>query len=397
LHFDILLTNADGVIVSSSAERSFENLGQNIPASILQMIDSGEHPLVMSRLGEIYQNRQQVVGIPLATSINGEMYTYGYLFVTGDIVSLRQEWRNFSSAFIFLSLSVMVLAVVIAFIASKKQAEPIDEMANAARRFAHGEFDVRVSSPRRLDEIGQLAEAFNTMADSLESSEQMRRDFIANLSHELKTPMTVIAGFAEGLLDGTIRREDEERYLGVISSETRRLSRLVKSMLEISTLKETDVITILESSFDISEVARLSLLSLEGKIEKKQLFVEAELPDDEIMARGDKDAITQVVYNLIDNAIKFSNHGSTIGIKLWKQKDRVSVSITNHGENIPSEELPHIFERFHKIDKSRGIDRDGVGLGLYIVKAILDSHSEDIFVTSSNGVTKFTFSLKVAK
>jgi len=151
----------------------------------------------------------------------------------------------------------------------------------------------------------------------------------------------------------------------------------------------------LERSFDITEVTRLSLLSLEGEIEGKQLVVEAELPDDIIMTRGDKDSITQVVYNLIENAIKYSAYGNTIGLELWQQESKVFVSVTNHGETIPEQELPHIFERFHKTDKSRGIDRDGVGLGLFIVKAILDSHNEDIFVTSNNGVTKFIFSLTV--
>ncbi|MCL2628873.1 MAG: HAMP domain-containing histidine kinase [Oscillospiraceae bacterium] len=392
--FDLLITNADGIVVSYSAH-AFGKLGERVPEHILRTIDIGDGSVMMSTLGQIYSARRQVAGVPLAMSMSGELRTYGYLFLSSDVASLRQEWRNFSTAFILLSLSVMVLAFIISFIALKKQSEPLNEMADAARRFARGEFDVRVKSTGRLDEIGQLTEAFNAMADSLESSEQLRRDFIANLSHELKTPMTVIAGFAEGLLDGTIKRENEARYLNVISSETRRLSRLVRSMLELSTLDETDAALMLESSFDISEVARLSLLSFEGEIEAKQLVVEAELPDDAVLTRGDKDSITQVVHNLIDNAIKFSNHNGVIGLELWQHGEKVFVSVTNHGETIPEQELPNIFERFHKTDKSRGIDRDGVGLGLYIVKAILDSHNEDIFVTSNAGVTKFIFSLTV--
>jgi len=392
--FNLLLTNADGVVVSYS-EFAFESLGETVPEHVLQIIDDGEQSVIMSTLGQIYLARRQVTGIPLVMSMSGEMHTYGYLFVTSDVASLRQEWQNFSTAFILLSLSVMILAFVMSFIALKKQTEPLDEMANVARRFARGEFDIRVQNPGRLDEIGQLIEAFNAMADSLERAEQLRRDFIANLSHELKTPMTVISGFAEGLLDGTIRREDEQHYLNIISSETRRLSRLVRSMLEISTLEETNMSSMLERSFDISEVVRLSLLSFEGEIEAKQLVVEAELPDDVIMTRGDKDSITQVVYNLIDNAIKFSGKGSVIGLELWQQENKVFVAIINHGETIPAKELPHIFERFQKTDKSRGKDRDGVGLGLYIVKAILDSHNEDIFVTSDAGETRFIFSLTV--
>jgi len=394
--FNLLLTNVEGIVVSCS-EQAIENIGKSIPTNVLEPPIAAESHVVLSTLGGIYPTQRHATGISLNVRVDGQWRTFGHLYVTGDIASLRQEWRNFSIAFVMLALSVMVLAFIISFLTLKKQSEPLGEMANAARRFARGEFDIRVKNSGRLDEIGQLTEAFNTMADSLESSEQLRRDFIANLSHELKTPMTVISGFAEGLLDGTIRKEDEVRYLSVISSETKRLSRLVKSMMEVSTLNETDASLMLESSFDISEVARLSLLSLEGAIEGKELVVETQLPDDVIITRGDKDSITQVLYNLIDNAIKFSIKGSTIRLELWKQDQRVFVAVTNHGETIPEEELPHIFERFHKTDKSRGIDRDGIGLGLFIVKTILDSHNEDIFVTSASGVTKFIFSLTVTQ
>ncbi|MCL2463354.1 MAG: HAMP domain-containing histidine kinase, partial [Defluviitaleaceae bacterium] len=314
-----------------------------------------------------------------------------------DLAAFRQEWQQFSSVFLLIALNVMALTFVISFVATKKQAEPLNEMAGAARRFARGDFAARVGDTERQDEIGELTRAFNAMADSLESSETLRRDFIANLSHELKTPMTVIAGFAEGLLDGTIPRENEARYLGIISSETRRLSRLVKSMLEVTTLQSANSGAALEGSFDISEVVKIALLSLDGKIESKRLEVEAKLPEGSIITRGNGDSIMQVVYNLIDNAIKFSPPDGIVSLELWKQGPRAYVSVENRGETIPDEELPHIFDRFHKTDKSRSIDREGVGLGLYIVKTILDNHNEDIFVTSTDGLTRFMFSLTIAQ
>jgi len=392
--FDLLVTNATGVVESCS-DKTIINLGKFVPDSMLHSVSTNESRVTITTLGQIYPERRQVSGIPLSMNRDGDMHTFGYLFVTSDIAAFRQEWNNFFNAFILIALSVMIVAFVSSFVATKKQAEPLNEMASAARRFARGEFDVRVKDQGRQDEIGQLTEAFNVMADSLESSEQQRRDFIANLSHELKTPMTVIGGFADGLLDGTIPQEDEKRYLGIISSETRRLSRLVKSMLEISTLRAKESSTVFESSFDISEVARLALLSLDGKIEEKQLDIEAELPDEAIMTRGDADSITQVVFNLIDNAIKFSYPGGVIELEIWKKDPKAYVSVTNRGETIPADELPLIFERFHKADKSRSVNRDGVGLGLYIVKMILDNHNEDIFVTSSAGVTRFLFSLTI--
>jgi signal transduction histidine kinase len=392
--FDLMVTDVNGVVESCS-EKAFMNLGMLVPADILQVASNNENTVMMSSLGQIYSERRQVACTPLYRDIIGGTRIFGYLFVTSDMSVFRQEWQAFSSVFILIALNVMLFAFVITFLATKKQAEPLNEMASAARRFARGDFSARVKARGKLDEIGQLTEAFNAMADSLESYEQHRRDFIANLSHELKTPMTVIAGFAEGLLDGTIPRKDETRYLKVISLETKRLSRLVKSMVDMSTLRPTNNGALLESSFDISEVVRLALLSLDMKIEEKRLDVETSLPEEAIMTRGDGDSITQVIYNLIDNAIKFSGPGGVIGLELWKRGNRAYVSVLNQGKTIPPDELPHIFDRFHKADRSRGVDREGVGLGLYIVKTILDNHNEDIFVTSSGGYTKFLFSLTV--
>ena len=393
--FDLLLTDTEGVVTACS-ERDFRHLGKTVPDSALTQTIAGNTTMTLSTLEQIYTERRQIAGIPLSVSINGNIHIFGYLFISSDLATFSLAWQQFTSVFVIIALNVMILAFVISFIATKKQAEPLDEMAGAARRFAHGDFSIRVEDMGRTDEIGQLAQAFNAMADSLESSEELRRGFIANLSHELKTPMTVITGFAEGLMDGTIPYSSADRYLSVISSETRRLSRLVGSMLDISMLQSADVSQILDSSFDISEVVRLTLLSFEAKIEEKNLEIEAELPEEAILTRGDEDSITQVVYNLIDNAIKFSTPSGMMRLELWKQGDRAYISVENSGETIPPDEMPHIFERFHKTDKSRSADPEGVGLGLYIVKTILDNHNEDVYVTSSDGVTRFVFTLTVA-
>ena len=393
--FDLIVTNSDG-IVESCSEGARCNIGKSVPEVILHSLSTEDCTVVTTTLGQIYPTQRQITGVPLVLNSGGEERTFGYLFVSSDISVFRQEWSDFYSIFMIIAAAVMVLAFIVSFVATKKQAKPLNEMVNASQRFARGDFEVRVKEYGKKDEIGQLIEAFNVMADSLESSEQLRRDFITNLSHELRTPMTVITGFADGLLDGTIPKEDEARYLGIISSESRRLSRLVRSMLEISTLQVSEDNVLLDSNFDITEVVRLALLSLDEKIEEKKLKIKAEVPDEPIMTRGDADSIAQVVYNLIDNAIRFSNHGGEIDLELWNQDPRVYVSVTNRGEMIPAEDLPHIFERFHKADKSRSADKDSVGLGLYIVKKILDNHNEDIFVTSADGTTRFMFSLTIA-
>ena len=394
--FDLLVTDSDGVVCACS-DRDFQNLGRIVPESVIQLAASGDGEIILSTLGHIYPDRRQIAYAPLGMRANGDSDIFGYLFVSSDLASFREEWRQFSSVFTLIALNVMVLAFVISFVATKKQAEPLNEMASAAHRFARGDFSMRVRNSGRIDEIGELTLAFNTMADSLENSEMLRREFIANLSHEMKTPMTVITGFVDGIIDKTIPQEKQEQYLSIISSETHRLSRLIKSMLDMSKLQSADDGAVLEGAFDITEVARLALLSLGTKIDEKCLDVEAGLPEEAIMTRGDKDSITQVVYNLVDNAIKFSTPGGVITLELWKQGQQAYVSIENHGETIPQDELPHIFDRFYKADKARSANREGIGLGLYIVKMILDKHNEDIFITSRNGATKFVFTLTIAK
>ena len=341
-------------------------------------------------LGGRFRRPRYVIGEKIVSIPTGE--TIGYLFMSANSESMSVLWRQFSGLFMNISLLVIVVAFVVSYVISKKQTRPINEMVAAANKFAKGDYSIRVRNDRE-DEMGYLADAFNAMAESMEKSEKLRREFIANISHELKTPMTTISGFTDGILDGTIPPEKEREYLQVVSSETKRLSRMVRSMLKMSQLQSMESTVVLQKQFDIGEVMRLSILSLEQKITQKGLEVEAELPEEPLIVKGDQDAIMQVVYNLIDNAVKFSESGGVLRLDLWKEGSKAFVSVENTGAEIPKEELPLIFDRFHKTDKSRNMDKDGVGLGLYIVKTILDNHNEDIFVSSENGVTKMMFTL----
>jgi signal transduction histidine kinase len=243
-------------------------------------------------------------------------------------------------------------------------------------------------------EIKELAVSFNNMADSLQETERQRREFIANISHELKTPMTTIAGYTDGILDGTIPPEQEKQYLHIISDESRRLSRLVRRMLEVSQIQSREVMR--KAPFDVCESMRRVLISLEKKITDRGLDVEADIPDGSVTVLGDNDLITQVIYNLLENATKFARPGSTLYLGLATSNGKALISVRNDGDTIPAEEIPLLFERFHKSDKSRSEDKDGVGLGLYIVRMILEQHKEHIAVSSEDGVTTFTFTLSLA-
>lgn len=392
--FHIVACNSVGTVISCS-DRVINcgHLGMQVPDALRGEIDAvGEYSGITS-MGGLYPENRYVIGTSVRSNVTGN--TICYLFLSGQTASMVEMWREFAGMFFITAVCVVSIAFIISLITTKKQARPINEMALAAHRFARGDFAVRVSETGRRDEIGELADAFNIMADSLERSEKQRSEFIANVSHELKTPMTTIAGFADGILDGTIPRERENAYLEIISSETRRLSRLVRSMLEMSRFQAMDAETALRQSFDISETIRVAILSLESKITERGLDVAAQLPEEPIVTMGDRDSILQVIYNLIDNAAKFAEKSSAIGIELWKENGRAFVAVENHGATIPQEQLPMIFDRFHKTDKSRSMDRDGVGLGLYIVKTILDRHNQDIFVTSEAGVTRFVFTLQL--
>lgn len=268
-------------------------------------------------------------------------------------------------------------------------------MAEAAHRFSHGDFSQRISVDSKVKELRELTEAFNSMADSLERAEQKRRDFIANVSHELRTPMTTISGFTDGILDGTIPKEREDEYLMIISDESRRLSRMLSRMLEMSRLEEMDKSEVQQKSFDLTEAIGLTLLSLEGRINEKHIEIEAQIPEEAVNVCGDADSIRQVFYNLLDNAVKFSPDGGKVAVNLYKRDEKAFVSVRNSGETIAPEELGRIFDRFHKADRSRSLDREGAGFGLYIVKTIIENHGGSIDVWSRNGETEFTFGLNL--
>ena len=313
-----------------------------------------------------------------------------------DPSSLTEMWRAFAGIFFFTALTVLLVAVVSCSVMTAHQTKPLQDMVKASRRFAGGNFDQRVVKSGNIDEIDELADSFNAMADSLQRTELQRREFIANVSHELKTPMTTIGGYTDGILDGTIPPEKANQYLQTISDETKRLARLVRRMLEISRLQASDFIRD-KKRFDICESMRCAIISMEKKIMDRGLDVEAEIPDEPVWVLGDPDLITQVVYSLLENAAKFAPEGTMLKLALGQRGGKAVVAIQNEGETIPPEELPLLFERFHKSDKSRSMDKDGVGLGLYIVKAILNQHREEIWVTSVNGVTTFTFTLTLTK
>ena len=385
----IIVATPEGVVVYATRGGNALPALQyaSLPQQTVDEIVDGSS-MGMTTLGGLYGEARYLVGLPIT---NAAGHLQGLVLVSASASNISGVWRDLSAILLVTALAVILIAAIISSVTSMRQSQPIKEIAAAARQFGLGQLDVRVDVGSRRDEVGELAEAFNAMADSLSKSEQRRSEFIANVSHELKTPMTTIAGFADGILDGTIPPDQERHYLEIISSETRRLSRLVRSMLDLSRLQSDERAA--QQQFDICETMIRSLVTLERKVNAKSLEVDAQLPDEPIPVWGDQDAITQVCYNLLDNAIKFSREGGVLGLSVTAKGAKATVTISNQGETIPPEEQQLVFDRFHKTDHSRSADRDGVGLGLYIVKTILNSHKENIVCTSEDGVTKFVFTL----
>ena len=385
-----LICNADGNLLLTT-DPSLANRVLTVPKDISEGAMSSEPYAVRTTLGSIYADTHFVVGVPIESG----GATVGFVLAVTGARALTTMWRTFIGLFFMTAVTVLLLSFVVSAWVSMRQSHPIHEMAEATRRFADGNFDVRMHNYAGVTEITELADAFNNMADSIQETERQRREFIANVSHELKTPMTTIAGYTDGILDGTIPPEQEKEYLRIISDESRRLSRLVRRMLEVSQLQSRDL-NRTKAPFDVCESMRRVLISMEKKITDHGLDVDADIPDSGIMVLGDNDLITQVIYNLLENATKFARKGSALYLGVTTSNGKALVSVRNEGDTIPAEEIPLLFERFHKSDKSRSEDKDGVGLGLYVVKTILDQHKEHIAVTSENGLTTFTFTVTLA-
>ena len=339
----------------------------------------------------LYEEERFVTAVPITDSAG---YGVGIVLVSTPMEQVTRILQKVSDTYLFVSVLAVLIAVVIMTFVARNQSKPLKDMAKAANDFGHGTLDARVQvDPKSPDEVQDLALAFNNMASSLQQSEYQRQEFGAIVSHELKTPMTTISGFVDGMLDGTIPPERHNHYMHMVSDETKRLSRLVRSMLDISRLQDQDIPEEKKSRFDLQELAGQVLITFEQKIEAKNLNVDVVFPNHPTFTRAGPDYITQVSYNLLDNAVKFCPEGGDLALQIKEGNTKVYVSISNSGETIPQSELPLVFDRFHKLDKSRSKNREGWGLGLYIVKTIVCRHGEDISVTSQNGITTFTFTL----
>ena len=392
---DVLIADTRGVVTMCSCDQfQCSHLGRKLPANISDSIDRVGYVYATGVLEGIYADERYLYGVPVESAADSSLM--GYVLVSSTTRDAGVVINRSIGLFLLTAIVVLLVAMLATAVLTRRQSETLRSLSLAARQFAHGDFSARIYADGTDEETMELATAFNNMAASLEKSEALRQEFVSNVSHELKTPMTTIAGFMDGMLDGTIPKEKHAYYMHTVSDEVKRLSRLVRSMLDISRLQSTGE-EIKKSRFDVTEALGRTLLTFEQKIEAKALDVQVDMPEKEVWVMANEDSITQVIYNLIDNGVKFATDGTPFCLTVSTAGSKALISVANSGPTIPTEELALLFDRFHKSDKSRSKDTSGVGLGLYIVKTILLSHGEDITVTSREGITTFTFTLTLTK
>lgn len=397
---DIYLVQTNGSVVigriSTTDRLNIESPDMSIPASVMNTIAKSDTDFYeqSGELGGFYNRPYLTVGTSIKDN-NGQII--GAVFVSSRADSMLKYMRDIFRVFVFCVAVVLLFTFAAIYYVTQRLVRPLRQMAGAARSFAEGDFNIRVPVGEP-DEIGQLAVAFNNMASSLVSLEEMRRSFVANVSHELRTPMTSIAGFIDGILDGTIPQEKQGYYLEIVSDEVKRLSRLVYSLLNIARIEAGEV-HIQQSTFNVAETIKRVMVGFEYAVSEKHLVVEGmdALADMQLTVLADPDVTHQILFNLVENAVKFSNEGGTVSITTAARGRRVFVSVRNTGMGIPAQDLPHVFERFYKTDKSRSTDHKGVGLGLYIVRSMLLLQGQDITVKSMEGqYCEFVFTLERA-
>lgn len=406
---DIFVTDLEGNVLFGAYANSTSNIGANfipqtkISADIVKRASEGSYT-GDGRKNGIYDTPYYVVGVPLysvaetsssaAGDENSTRVPVGAVFAAMNAASLTEYQFAALQMFLIAAAAAFILAFVVVGLFSYRLVKPLRQMSAAAKSFGDGDFSIRVPVTSN-DEIGQLATAFNNMADSLSGSESMNRSFVANVSHELKTPMTTIAGFIDGILDGTIPPDMQNHYLQLVSEETGRLARLIQNMLDLSKL-ESGEYQVNARMFNIWETLTGVALSAEQRINDGMIDIDGLTMDEKVLVYADPDLIHQVAYNLLDNAIKFTPAGGTIRFGVERLGPEVEVSIWNSGQGISPEALPYVFQRFYKEDQSRGLHARGAGLGLNICKVLVNLSGGQIRVESKQGEwCRFVFTLPV--
>ena len=388
----IVLVNRDAKVVLTSPGFDGVLIGDDLVyEKLTDQVMNGEIVTHQLKKGEVFDTPMLVVGYPVS-----EGYLAG-IFMCRPLPQIEASLMEMYQMSVLSLFIVSLLGLIVSFLTAKHVALPLVMMNRAAKVIANGDFEQRVEIHSN-DEVGELAESFNHMAESLQAHEKVQKDFIANISHDLRSPLTSMNGFLTAMLDGTIPQEKREKYLKIVLEETDRLSRMTQGIVELSRA-QSSAILLEETDFDINGLIRSNIEMLEPQLKEKQVRIRGIYDEEETMVHGDKDKISRVLQNLLSNAAKFSPEGGVIEVETTLQgKKKVLISVKDEGPGISQEDQKYIFDRFFKSDTTRNEDKVGSGIGLAIAKEFMLAHGENITVKSEEGKgATFAFCLKLAE
>lgn len=395
----ILIVGKNGEVLLSSAPEGIYNPSvRHIDPKYTEDVFKNRENIEKGTLGGIYKSEMFTLQVPIVSAANNVVL--GAIFISTGAPEMTRMQSHLGRIILFSLFLVILISFGLSFTLSRRLSRPIKNIVSTAKKFAQGDFSSRVDIGKhagRIIEIDELTHTFNDMAESLEKSDSIRSNFISDVSHELRTPMTTIGGFVDGILDDTIPPERQRDYLVIVKEEITRLSSLLTSFLNITRL-QADSRAFEPTVFDINETIRRTLVGFEAPIEEKEIRVNVLLEKESCSVKADMNSIRQVMTNLLENAIKFTENRGDIRISVTTRQQEAVISVYNTGCGISDDEQKLIFERFYKADKSRSLNRTGTGIGLYIVKDILSRHGKEIAVKSKEGeFAEFIFTLDLAK
>ena len=397
LNIDIWITDANGQLIAASSRSQSNGIEEKQELSknlqdIAAMINLSQSFAKTGNFYELFEENTLSVGIPMQYKDK----KVGYIFLHSSLSDVGSIKSTIIQVLCLAYLLITLFSLLILYHFTKKVLNPLDQINAVALEYSNGNFDTSLSVNDK-NEIGQLADSLNNLAGELQKMEDYRKNFISNVSHDFRSPLTSIKGYLEAMQDGTIPPERQSHYIDVVLNETKRLTKLTSSLITLNDFNSSTLI-LKKSIFDLSQTIQITVDSFEGLANKKKVELLPDLPSNPVMVYADQDKIYQVLYNLIDNALKFSRENSSIFVTVLPiSEDKVHISVKDKGQGISEEQQKHIWERFYKADSSRGKDKHGSGLGLAIVKEIIKAHNETITLESEEGKgADFSFSLPAA-
>ncbi len=389
MNANIRIISPEGIIILDTADSEQDaDSAANVIPNFDPSVGGGSYYLT----GDFFGSFNEEV-ISVICPIISDYRTKGYVTIHVSMNDIEDEAVSILNISYVTFIVIFLLSLIILIFFTRLVYRPLRRITEGAEQYADGNFHYEVNVDSH-DEMGYLAAALNYMSGKIADAEDDQKKFIANVSHDFRSPLTSIKGYLEAMLDGTIPPEMHEKYLGIVLNETERLTKLTNGLLSLNNLN-TKGMHLDITDFDINDIARKVAETFEGTCRKKSIAIELVLMGDELLVHADKGRIEQILYNLTDNAVKFSHNDSVIKIETAEKKNKIYVSVKDNGIGIPPDEVSLVFNRFYKSDSSRGKDKKGTGLGLSIVKEILTAHGENINVISTPGEgSEFIFSLQ---